>query len=123
MRFPIRAIVAFTIAIHSGCGVSEPIETSGFIQEIIQSCAVTADCSAFAADQCLSNQVGACVQASTASAHCACVTVPDPSHPIYPPPVPGRTCWQIRNDCVAACELGGSDCRNACDWEWGNCGF
>src|SRR4051794_33020512 len=101
MRFLISAIAVFTIATNSGCGVSEPSETSELKQEIIQTCAVAADCSAFAANQCLANQVGACLQANTVSAHCACITAPNPSNPSHPLPGSGPTCWQIRNDCVA----------------------
>lgn len=123
MRFPIIAIAAFIIATSSGCAASEPSETSELNQAVVQSCAVTADCSAFGASQCLANQIGACAQAGTPSAHCVCVRVPTPSIPPDPQPVPGETCWEIRNDCVWAC--GGDDggCRNACDAEWGACGF
>ena len=123
MRFLIRAMAVLGVATSSGCGVSEPAETSGLEQAVVQTCAVTADCSTFAADQCLPTQIGACFAPGTASAHCVCVTPPRPSIPVFPPPMPGATCWEIRNDCVSACELAGGDCRDQCDWEWGHCGF
>lgn len=67
MRFLISAIAAFTVATSSGCGVSEPGETSELEQAVVQACAVTADCSSFAAGQCLSTQVGACASSSAGS--------------------------------------------------------
>ena len=123
MRFLINAIAAFTIAASFGCGVSEPGETSEVKQEVVQSCSVPANCSAFAASQCLSNQVGACLQPGTASAHCACVNAPNTSIPGNPPPGPGSTCWEIHNDCVATCGWDDLGCRNGCDSDWGSCGF
>lgn len=123
MRLLISVVAAFIIATNSGCGVSEVGETSELDQEVVQTCAVHADCSAFAADECLPNQVGVCRQANTPSAYCSCVTTTTPSNPSYPEPVPGSGCWQILNDCVALCDSSDWYCRNACHWDWGTCGF
>lgn len=123
MRLLISAVAAFIIATNSGCGVSEPGETSELDQEVVQSCAVAADCSAFAADQCLPSQVGVCLQANTASAHCGCFTPLTPSNPSYPTPGSGPSCWEILNDCTAICDWSDWRCRDACNWDWGTCGF
>jgi len=122
MRFSIIAITAFAIATSSGCAAPEPGKTSELDQAVVQSCAVAADCSAFAANQCLANQVGACAQAGTASAHCVCVRVPNPSNPGTPGPGPGPTCWEIVNACYDSCEPGDWHCQDNCGVVWGTCG-
>ena len=122
MRFSIIAITAFTIAASSGCVASEPGKTSELNQAVVQSCAVAADCSAFADNQCLANQVGACAQAGTASAHCVCVKVPNPSNP-GPGPGSGPTCWDVLNACIDSCDPGDWGCEDSCDVRWATCGF
>jgi hypothetical protein len=121
MRYLISAVAVLAIAMSFGCGASDPGQTSQLDQAVVQSCAATADCTAFAASQCLSTQMGACAQAGTASAHCVCVTVHNPSNPGNPS-LPGPTCWEIRNDCVDSCEPGDWDCEDGCYMEWGACG-